>query len=110
MLPFDGLIGQDGGGMTHFPRRVADKAVGESMIQLTRLDHTPFVLNADLIEHLDATPDTVITLITGQILRVRESTEEVVGRVVAFRRLIHGAPAVVAALHTAGPARPERIT
>jgi flagellar protein FlbD len=48
------------------------------------------VLNSDLIEHIDSTPDTVITLTTGQILRVRESAEEVVERIVEFRRRIHG--------------------
>jgi flagellar protein FlbD len=46
------------------------------------------VLNSDLIEHIDVTPDTVITLTTGQILRVRETAEEVVQRVVEFRRRI----------------------
>jgi flagellar protein FlbD len=46
------------------------------------------VLNADLIEHIDVTPDTVITLTTGQILRVRESSEEVVRRIIEFRRRI----------------------
>jgi flagellar protein FlbD len=44
------------------------------------------VLNSDLIEHIDVTPDTVITLTTGQILRVRESADEVVERIVEFRR------------------------
>jgi flagellar protein FlbD len=46
------------------------------------------VLNSDLIEHIDVTPDTVITLTTGQILRVRESAEEVVERIVEFRKRI----------------------
>jgi flagellar protein FlbD len=52
------------------------------------------VLNSDLIEHIDVTPDTVITLTTGQILRVRESADEVVERIVEFRRRIldHDAP------------------
>jgi flagellar protein FlbD len=49
-------------------------------------------LNADLIEHIDVTPDTVITLTTGQILRVRETVDEVVRRVVEFRRRILAAP------------------
>lgn len=60
------------------------------MIRLTRLNRVPLVLNADLIEHIDVTPDTVITLTTGQILRVRESAEEVVRRIVEFRRRIFG--------------------
>jgi flagellar protein FlbD len=61
------------------------------MIRLTRLSHEEFVLNSDLIETLDATPDTVITLTTGQRLRVQESTGEVVSRIVEFRRAIMGA-------------------
>jgi len=60
------------------------------MIWLTRLNHAPMVLNSDLIEHIEAMPDTVITLTTGQIWRVRESAEEVVERIVAFRRRICG--------------------
>ncbi len=60
------------------------------MIRLTRLNRAPMVLNSDLIEHIDVTPDTVITLTTGQILRVRESAEEVIERIVGFRRRIFG--------------------
>lgn len=63
------------------------------MIRVTRLNHAPMVLNADLIEHIDVTPDTVITLTTGQILRVRETADEVVRRIVEFRRQILAAPA-----------------
>jgi flagellar protein FlbD len=58
------------------------------MIRLTRLNHLPLMLNSDLIEHIEVTPDTVITLTTGQILRVRESADEVVERIVDFRRRI----------------------
>ena len=59
------------------------------MIRLTRLNHLPLVLNSDLIEHIDVTPDTVIMLTTGQIIRVLESADEVVERVIEFRRAIH---------------------
>jgi len=59
------------------------------MIHLTRLNHIPLVLNSDLIEHIEITPDTVITLTTGQKIMVLESAEEVVKRVVAFRRSIY---------------------
>jgi flagellar protein FlbD len=62
------------------------------MIWLTRLNQTSLVLNSDLIEHIDVTPDTVITLTSGQILRVRESAEEVIRRVVDFRRRILAVP------------------
>jgi flagellar protein FlbD len=60
------------------------------MIRLTRLNRMPLVLNSDLIEHIDVTPDTVITLTTGQILRVRESAGQVIRRIVEFRRSIFG--------------------
>jgi flagellar protein FlbD len=60
------------------------------MIRLTRLNRAPLVLNSDLIEHIDVTPDTVITMTTGQILRVRETAEEVIRRIINFRRLIFG--------------------
>lgn len=56
------------------------------MIRVTRLNSSPLILNSDLIEHIEATPDTVITLTTGQSVRVRESADEVVERIVAFRR------------------------
>jgi flagellar protein FlbD len=60
------------------------------MIRLTRLNRVPLVLNCDLIEHIEVTPDTVITLTTGQILRVRESADQVIERIVDFRRRIFG--------------------
>jgi len=58
------------------------------MIKLTRLSHEPLVLNSDLIEHMEVTPDTVITLTTGQKLRVSETADEVIVRVIEYRRAI----------------------
>jgi flagellar protein FlbD len=58
------------------------------MIRLTRINRVPLVLNSDLIEHMEATPDTVIALTTGQKLVVLESTDEVVQKVIEFRRMI----------------------
>ena len=68
------------------------------MVRLTRLNRVPLILNSDLIEHIEETPDTVITLTTGQILRVRESADQVVDRIVEYRRRIHGADAPPARL------------
>jgi flagellar protein FlbD len=59
------------------------------MIYLTRLNHSPIVLNCELIEHVETTPDTVISLTTGQKLMVLESAETIVERVVRYRRSIH---------------------
>ena len=56
------------------------------MIRLTRLNHVPMILNADLIEHIDMTPDTVVTLTTGHKYMVLESAEEVVDKVIVFRQ------------------------
>lgn len=47
------------------------------MITLTRLSGTKFALNCDLIERVDATPDTVVTLVDGKKYVVTESLEEV---------------------------------
>lgn len=58
------------------------------MIKLTRLNGKEFVLNDDLIEMMEATPDTVITMTNGSKVVVSESVEEVIERIVAFRRRI----------------------
>jgi flagellar protein FlbD len=58
------------------------------MISLTRINRMPLVLNADLIEHIEVTPDTVISLTNGHKYVVRESADEVIDRVVEFRRRI----------------------
>jgi flagellar protein FlbD len=58
------------------------------MIRLTRLNQTPVVVNSDLIEHIESTPDTVIALTTGQKILVLETADEVIGRVVEFRRAV----------------------
>ena len=59
------------------------------MIHLTRLNRISLVLNAELIESIEVTPDTLISLTTGQKLVVLESAEEVVRRVVEYRRAIY---------------------
>lgn len=59
------------------------------MICLTRLNHVPVMLNSDLIEHVEVTPDTVVTLTTGHTFMVLESADEVRDRVIEFRRAIY---------------------
>jgi flagellar protein FlbD len=58
------------------------------MISLTRLSGSVFVLNADLIERLDCTPDTVITLVDGKKYVVAESMDQVVDAIRAYRGLL----------------------
>ncbi|MBW8751210.1 MAG: flagellar FlbD family protein [Propionibacteriales bacterium] len=55
------------------------------MITLTRLSGSVFVLNSDLIERIDCTPDSVVTLIDGKKYVVTESLEEIVAAVRAYR-------------------------
>lgn len=58
------------------------------MIELTRLNSHPLVVNSDLIKTIEYAPDTVITLINGEKIVVRETGEDILGRIVAFRRRV----------------------
>ena len=62
------------------------------MIQVTRLNHQTLYVNAELIEALEATPDTVITLIGGKTIMVREAVKTVLKRILRYRRRIHRLP------------------
>jgi uncharacterized protein YlzI (FlbEa/FlbD family) len=55
------------------------------MIELTRLNGHPMMLNSDLIKTAEASPDTMLTLINGEKLIVREEISEVVERVLVYR-------------------------
>ncbi len=59
-----------------------------AMIQLTRLNNARLAVNCDLIKYVEEAPDTVITLVSGEKLVVRETTEQVIERVRQFRRSI----------------------
>ena len=58
------------------------------MIRLTKLNKTPFVLNSDLIESFESTPDTILTLTNGKKYVVCESVDEVVKKVIQFKASI----------------------
>ncbi|MHC4610773.1 MAG: flagellar FlbD family protein [Planctomycetota bacterium] len=60
------------------------------MICLTRLNKKVFVVNAELIKMIEETPDTMITLISGDHFMVRESVQEVVDKAVDYARQIRG--------------------
>jgi flagellar protein FlbD len=69
------------------------------MIELTRLNGMPMVLNSDLIKTAEASPDTMLTLINGEKLIVRETCDEVTERVLAYRaRLLAGVSRRMASL------------
>jgi flagellar protein FlbD len=71
------------------------------MIHVTRLNHSSLVLNSDLIEQIESTPDTVISLTNGERIMVLETPDEIVNRVVGFRQTIMGAD-LHAAAHRSG--------
>jgi len=58
------------------------------MIKLTRLNNHPLIVNSDLIKCVENSPDTVLTLVTGEKIIVLETTEQVLERVISFRRAI----------------------
>jgi len=56
------------------------------MIELTKLYNEKIVINADLIEFVESTPDTMITTTTGKKILVKEPAKEVVEKVIEYRR------------------------
>ncbi|WAM32109.1 flagellar FlbD family protein [Caldicellulosiruptor naganoensis] len=58
------------------------------MIKLRRINNKEFVVNADFIEFVEATPDTVITLTNGVKLVVKESVDEVIEKVIEYKKKI----------------------
>ena len=60
------------------------------MIALTKLNGTNVIVNAELIKMIEHTPDTLVTLTTGDHLMVKEDVDEVVERAVEYARRIRG--------------------
>ena len=58
------------------------------MIPLTRLNGLPLVINSDLIKLIENTPDTVISLVNGEKIVVRETSEQILEKIVQFRRRV----------------------
>ena len=84
------------GGGACFPRPAAKSAEAKrgKMIKVTRLNGRPFVINAELIQFIEETPDTVITMTTHEKVLVKESADEVIRRVVEFGRSLRVFPDV----------------
>jgi flagellar protein FlbD len=58
------------------------------VILLTRLNSQPITVNSDLIKFVESNPDTVITLLSGDKILVHETADEVIARVIEFRRAV----------------------
>ncbi len=56
------------------------------MITVTRINNQPITINAEIIEFVESTPDTIITTMTGKKILVKESVEEVVEKIIEYRQ------------------------
>jgi flagellar protein FlbD len=74
------------------------------MIRLTRLNNRPLMVNSELIKFIENAPDTVITLVSGEKIVVLETAEEVMNRIVEYRRRLRGPS--LDALPALDPAQP----
>ena len=76
---------EEGGPCPQSEARLPEKC---RMIQLTRLNNSPLIVNSDLVKFVEQSPDTVITLVNGEKILVREKADEVLTRIVEFRRSV----------------------
>jgi len=67
---------------------MAMKGPRQIMIQLTRLNNKPLTVNSDLIKFVEQSPDTLVTLITGEKIVVLEKADEILTRIIDFRRAV----------------------
>ena len=58
------------------------------MIHLTHFNGSKFYLNAEAIRTVESTPDTIITLMNDQKILVKDKTDEVVKKIIMYKRLI----------------------
>ena len=58
------------------------------MIKVTRLNGTEYLLNPHLIESVDRTPDTTVTLVSGKKVVIKETPDEVVAEIVKYRKML----------------------
>lgn len=77
------------------------------MIHVTRLNQSRLILNSDLIETIENTPDTVITLVNDKRITVMETADELIERVRAYRKSLSAADAPH--IHPASLERSDRL-
>ena len=65
------------------------------MIKLSRLNHSEIVVNADHILFLESTPDTIITLMNGEKIMVSEKVDDVIVKIVEYKRSINQLPTII---------------
>ncbi|HJU12249.1 MAG TPA: flagellar FlbD family protein [Candidatus Binataceae bacterium] len=83
------------------PPDCADSVTGSVMIRLTRLNNSTVTVNSDLIKFVEEIPDTVITLLNGEKILVRECVDQIVDRVIEFRRELLSATVTLSGVRAA---------
>jgi flagellar protein FlbD len=64
------------------------------MIAVTRLDGSSLLLNDDLIESIEQTPDTVLSLVNGHRIMIRDDPAQLMQRVIDFKRVVSQRPSL----------------
>lgn len=59
------------------------------MIQLHKINKKEFYLNAELIEQIEATPDTVLTLVSGKTVMVADTVDAVIKKIIYYRQSVY---------------------
>jgi len=59
------------------------------MIKLTKINNSLIVVNADLVEYVEALPDTIVTLTTGQKIIIKDSVDDVIRKVIEYKRVVN---------------------
>ncbi len=60
------------------------------MIKVTRINNSEIIINSDLIEFVESSPDTIISLTDGKKIIVKETPDDIIQKVAKFRRLTLG--------------------
>jgi flagellar protein FlbD len=67
----------------------------ESMIKVTRLNGSEYYLNCELIETIEKTPNTVITLRDGKKLLVSETSEQIIEKIIEYKKRIFDLSSII---------------
>ncbi len=59
------------------------------MITITKLNNVEIIINSDLIECIEKNPDTTISMTTGRKIIARESVDEIIDRIVSFKKRLN---------------------
>ncbi len=65
------------------------------MINITKLNGKEITLNSDLIEYIESTPDTTITMTTGKKIIAKESINEIIEKIISYKQIINNSGKVI---------------